>query len=78
MAGPAQFLETRILPQNLFLLENLSKQKKLKNQRSQQIRLNRAQVPIFKGMHFLGPRVYSSSLGSFARIYWVEGQQKRS
>lgn len=30
MVGPAQFLETRILPQNLFLLENLSKQKKLK------------------------------------------------
>lgn len=69
VVGPAQFLETRILPQNTVLLEKSLQAEKAENQRSQQIRLNGAQVPIFKGMYFLGPRVHSSSLPSFARIY---------
>jgi hypothetical protein len=74
VAGPAQLLETRILPQNISVRKHRQAEK-AGNQRRRQLRMNRAQVPIFTGMYFLGPGVHSSGLPCFARIHLVKKSQ---
>lgn len=73
VVGPAQLLKTRSLPQNLSVQKH-HQAEKVGTQRSWQLRLNRVQVPIFKGMYFLGPRVHSSGPQCFARICLVHSE----